>query len=155
MNILIHLQPDWTELPSGEDTIASCPLDTSSLDWLKVVVSLTGKHHGEKRFTIEFLASGLNISSRQLQRRFRRLTGLTVNRYIQEVRLQRGKKLLECGLLLKQVAAEVGFRDANYFAQLYYKRFGVRVFDHGESGSPPLRYTVLVPIVRSMSRFSG
>lgn len=155
MNYLMYLQPELSTLLSTENNPASSLLDKFDLEWLNEVVSQTEKHHGEKRFTIEFLASGLNISSRQLQRRFRRLTGHTVNRYIQEVRLQRGKKLLERGLLLKQVAAEVGFRDANYFAQLYHKRFGVRVFDHGESGSPPNRYAVLVPIVRPVSGFSG
>lgn len=95
-------------------------------EWLLQFKSEVEKHLTDPRFNAEFLAEALNISSRQMQRRLRKATGLSVNQYVQEVRLIRGRHLLESGVyLVKEAAAEVGFRDAHYFSTLYRERFGV------------------------------
>lgn len=134
------VQPEQEEtlLSTVEIITAIAEAEPVGLEWLQAIAALTEKYLGSQSFSVEFLAAQLYLSSRQLQRRFRHLTGYTVNQYIQEARLQRGRKMLESGrYLLKQVAAEVGFRDARYFAKLYRKRFGVKAYDRGESGSPP------------------
>ncbi|MFM9984615.1 MAG: helix-turn-helix domain-containing protein [Flavobacteriales bacterium] len=52
-------------------------------------------------------------------------TGLTTNQAIQEAKLQQAKELLESGkVLVKQAAAQVGFKDVKHFTGLYKARFG-------------------------------
>ena len=93
--------------------------------WLEELEMQTERLLGDPRFNTELLAQAMFLSSRQLQRRLKSASGLTTNQYIQEARLQRGRRLLESGnYLLKQAASEVGYKDAHYFSNLYQNRFG-------------------------------
>jgi YesN/AraC family two-component response regulator len=74
------------------------------------------------------LAYQLNMSERQLYRHAKSLTGCTPAQLIKEVRLQRAYELLLSGTInkLDDVARQVGFEDAAYFARQFYQRFGKR-----------------------------
>ena len=78
--------------------------------------------------TISSLASRLYLSERQLYRRIKELTGLTPNLYIRQIRMEQAYKLIttqKCNST-KEVAAAVGFRRADYFANLFKKEFGLK-----------------------------
>ncbi|MFN0016097.1 MAG: response regulator [Saprospiraceae bacterium] len=100
-------------------------LSTDDAHWLQMVEETTCEHLLHVNFNAELLASRLSLSTRQLQRRIRYCTGLSTNQYIQEARLQQARELLEGGkVLVKQAAAQVGFKDVKYFTGLYKSRFG-------------------------------
>ena len=77
---------------------------------------------------VNYLTHHLNISSRQLLRRLKALTGLTTNQYIQEIKLQFARKLLEGQIFhtVSEVAYASGFNTPKYFSRVYEERFGKR-----------------------------
>jgi len=79
-----------------------------------------------------YLAIHLNTSERQLLRRIKGLTGLSVSKYVQEVKLQKARNLLEhqAYSTVAEVAYECGFNTPAYFSNVFEKRFGKRPVDY-------------------------
>jgi transcriptional regulator GlxA family with amidase domain len=100
-------------------------LSETNMSWLKALEELTRANLENPFLSVEFLAERMNISSRHLQRQLKSISGLTMNQYLQEARLQYSRHLLErSDLLVKQVSAKVGYKDTKHFARLYRERFG-------------------------------
>jgi len=75
---------------------------------------------------IEQLADDLNISERQLVRRFRQATGLSPLKYLQKERLKRACQLLENSRLTSaRIALEVGYQDESNFRRLFKRELGM------------------------------
>lgn len=83
---------------------------------------------------IPYLAYEINLGDRQLLRRLKSLTGLTTNQYIQEIKLQHARRLLEqqAFFTVSEVAYASGFSTPAYFSKLYEKRFGKRPIEYFE-----------------------
>lgn len=77
-------------------------------------------------FTVGNVASLVNLSSRHLARKIKGLTGLTINKYIQEIRYREAKRMLieREYLTVKAVTYTVGFKSEKYFSRNFKKRFG-------------------------------
>ena len=72
----------------------------------------------------EALAQRLNISLRQLERRFRRAVGRTVHADYKLVRVERAHQYLQqTGLSVTEVAALTGFSSVEYFSKVYRRAF--------------------------------
>jgi DNA-binding response OmpR family regulator/nitrogen-specific signal transduction histidine kinase len=101
-------------------------ISTFDDQWLQNVESVFFKHISESRFNMEWAASVLLISKRQLDRRLLQLTGLTSAHYLREIRLQKAREYLQLRKFssIKEVAHQVGFNDTAYFSTLFHKRFG-------------------------------
>jgi len=68
------------------------------------------------------------MSERSLFRHFQRVLGMTPNRYMQKIRVQRAMDFLEQNnLSLQEIAMRCGFYDGNHFAKVF----------HAVSGEPP------------------
>jgi signal transduction histidine kinase/DNA-binding response OmpR family regulator len=82
--------------------------------------------------TSEMLAEALLMSRAKLFRKIKELTGLTLNQYVREVRLQKAKTLLEFQKLtsVKEVVYAVGFKQTNYFTKIYEEQFGKKPSDY-------------------------
>ncbi|MFM9984619.1 MAG: ATP-binding protein, partial [Flavobacteriales bacterium] len=110
-----------SDLPEDSPVV----ITAEDAEWLSQLEMATNKHLQQFNFNADFLAAQLNMSARHLQRQIKRLTGLTTNQYIQEAKLQQAQELLESGkVLVKQAAAQVGFKDVKHFTGLYKARFG-------------------------------
>jgi len=73
--------------------------------------------------TTEHLARSAEMSRDHLRRAFAERFGLTPREYLEECRMTRAEILLrDTDCLIKEVAAQVGFADANNFSTLF-KRF--------------------------------
>lgn len=76
--------------------------------------------------TILLLADTFGCSERNLKRRFQVATGTSVNRYIQEVRIDKTKKLLlSSNLSIKEIAYEVGYENVSFFIRLFKRNIGI------------------------------
>ncbi|RJG09050.1 helix-turn-helix domain-containing protein [Pseudomonas cavernicola] len=76
--------------------------------------------------SIEQLAAGVDISRRQLDRRFRASHGVTASAYWAEMRLRHVQwRLLNSSHSLALIADEIGVTDTSYLAKIVRKRFGV------------------------------
>jgi len=68
----------------------------------------------------------VGVSRRALELRFQRILGRSMNREIQQARLERAKRLLtETDLSVAQVAPAAGFDSANYLSRLFHRALGM------------------------------
>jgi len=90
-------------------------------------------------YKVSDLAKALYVSNRQLQRKSKRLTGLSPAEYIREIRLQEARRLLEQKKYgtVSEVVYTVGFSSPSYFSKLFYKRFNKLPSDY-TLNIPPL-----------------
>lgn len=71
-------------------------------------------------FSFDELADSLHVSYRTLHRRFHAVTGMAPLRYLQALRVERAKELLETTRKgVEQIALDVGYADASSFRRLF------------------------------------
>lgn len=76
-----------------------------------------------KKIEINGLASRANMSQRNFMRRFKAATGETPINYVQRLRINVARHLLENDLKsVREVSLKVGYEDLNFFSKLF-KRF--------------------------------
>lgn len=76
------------------------------------------------KFSVESLASDLNISRIQLYRKMKAIIGVNVSDYIQNIRLEKAKVLLqETQLTISEIAYATGFSSPNYFSTSFKAKF--------------------------------
>jgi transcriptional regulator GlxA family with amidase domain len=67
-----------------------------------------------------------NVPERTLKRRFKAATGMPLIDYLQNLRIEHGKHLLETGdLPVEEISAEVGYADASFFRRLFKRLAGL------------------------------
>jgi AraC family transcriptional regulator, carnitine catabolism transcriptional activator len=72
------------------------------------------------------IAARLNISQRQLERRFKQTTGRTIHAEYRLVRVERAHQYLQqTDLSVTEVAALTGFSSVDYFSKVYRRSFAV------------------------------
>jgi len=66
------------------------------------------------------------IPERTLKRRFKAATGTTVIEYLQNMRIEAAKQLLESGQMpVDEISAEVSYEDPSFFRRLFKRRTGL------------------------------
>jgi len=66
------------------------------------------------------------IAERTLKRRFRAATGMTLIDYVQNLRIEAAKRLLESEpAAAEDISARVGYEDASFFRRLFKRRTGL------------------------------
>ncbi|WP_043367352.1 GlxA family transcriptional regulator [Belnapia sp. F-4-1] len=81
--------------------------------------------HPAEDHTVERLAARTGMSPRHFARLFRAETGLTPAAYVENVRIEAVRRLLESGnIAVKQIAGACGFRDADTLRRAFVRRVG-------------------------------
>ncbi|MGH1335242.1 MAG: ATP-binding protein [Aureispira sp.] len=95
-------------------------------EWIKNIEQLILSSIPKRILSVEDLAFEVHLSSRQLNRKMKQMTGLTPAKFIKEVQLQIARKELENGrfLSVSEVAYKCGFDLPNTFSKVFKKRFG-------------------------------
>jgi transcriptional regulator GlxA family with amidase domain len=76
--------------------------------------------------SIERLAQHHNVSQRTLIRRFNNALGMPPNTYLQSVRIERARKMLEeSDFNIDTIMNKIGYEDASSFRRLFKKKTGV------------------------------
>ncbi len=66
------------------------------------------------------------LTERTFKRRFRAATGTTLIEYVQNLRIEAAKRLLEGeGTAVDEISAQVGYEDASFFRRLFRRRTGL------------------------------
>ena len=66
------------------------------------------------------------IPERTLKRRFKAATGVTLIDYLQNVRIEEAKRLLETGNRpVDEISVAVSYEDASFFRRLFKRRTGM------------------------------
>ena len=84
-----------------------------------------------EKITVEQLTSQFNITRRTFERRFKKATRNTVAEYIQRVKIEAAKKLLESGRkTVSDIMYEVGYVDIQTFRDVFKKITGMTPVDY-------------------------
>jgi len=98
--------------PHADAVVRACE------DWL-------GEHFTEAG-ALQHVVERANIPERTLKRRFRAATGMTLIEYLQNLRVEKAKRLLEGNALpVDEISAEAGYEDASFFRRLFKRRTGL------------------------------
>ena len=94
------------------------PLIQRASDWLVSRIAAA--------VSVEALADALHVSYRTLHRRFQAAIGMPPLAYLQDLRVEHAKELLESTLLsFEQIVARVGYNDVSAFRRLFVRRAGL------------------------------
>lgn len=87
--------------------------------------------HFHEQIMLSVLARQIAMSERTLQRRFLQATKLTMTQYLQQLRIEKARELLETtSLPVEQIVWQIGYDDRASFNKLFKK----------ETGLSPLQY---------------
>jgi len=117
--------------PHADSVVRSCE------QWL-------GEHYRETG-AIKKIVELASIPERTLKRRFKAATGNTLIEYLQNLRVEAAKQLLESGQLpVDEISVAVSYEDPSFFRRLFKRRTGLtpsqyrRMFQPVISGLPPV-----------------
>ena len=93
-------------------------------DFLSKINEIINENLDNSKFSVENLASALNISRVQLYRKIKAILGVSISDYIQNIRLEKAKTLLqETQLTISEIAYATGFSSPNYFSTSFKNKF--------------------------------
>ncbi|MFK8008629.1 MAG: helix-turn-helix domain-containing protein [Saprospiraceae bacterium] len=107
---------------TGQKNKFICP-ETSFLQEIKKIVD---EKISDENLDIEYLSKELQLSPTQLFRKMKALTNLAPMKFVNKIRLQKAKTLIETtSLNISEVAYGLGFNDPNYFSRAFRKEFKI------------------------------
>lgn len=90
--------------------------------------------HLYESWTASDTAEALNMDLSYLCRHFKKETGETISTYIQKIKIQEGKRLMEFSdLSLAQISVQLGFSSQSYFHRVFKKLTGMTPGDYKAS----------------------
>lgn len=87
------------------------------------MINIIHRHYAD-HLKLETLAGMLNYSTAYLGQLFKSKTGEYFNTYLDKVRIQKAKELLEQGMKVYEAAERVGYTNVNYFYSKFKKYEG-------------------------------
>jgi transcriptional regulator GlxA family with amidase domain len=82
--------------------------------------------HFQEHDAIRQVVELANIPERTLKRRFKAATGVTLIDYLQNLRIEEAKRLLESGQMpVDEISVESGYDDPSFFRRLFKRRTGL------------------------------
>ena len=81
----------------------------------------------DHQFSVELLSRKVGISKPQLYRKLKADLGVSANRLITLMRIEKAKTILEQDALeISHVAYSIGFSDPDYFSKVFKREVGMR-----------------------------
>ncbi len=82
--------------------------------------------HLQEDISLEQMADYVNVSSFYLSKLFKEEKGVTFINFISDKRLEKARQMLaETELSIKEITAEIGYNDQNYFSRIFKNKYGV------------------------------
>lgn len=86
--------------------------------------------HFTERITIKDICDAIGYSKSSVLSSFKREFSVTVNAYLNNMRLERARKMLENeNLTINEIALGCGFSDQSYFSKVFSAKFGITPSD--------------------------
>lgn len=80
---------------------------------------------------VEVMIARSGLSARNFARRFHRATGHAPLAYVQQVRIEHAKQMLETGAAaIDEISAAVGYEDPSFFRRIFKRIVGLRPVDY-------------------------
>lgn len=95
------------------------PLVVKGQEWIE--------QHTSEPIDYEWLAQDLRMSRRSMERRFKESVGVTPLGYLQKLRVEKAKHLLEEGTqTFSEITYQVGYEDIPFFRKIFIRLTGLR-----------------------------
>jgi transcriptional regulator GlxA family with amidase domain len=96
--------------------------------------------HFHEHSALARVVSLVKIPERTLKRRFKRATGSTLIEYLQDLRVEEAKRLLEGDhVAVDEISARVGYEDASFFRRIFKRRTSLTPSQYRRMFEPVLR----------------
>ncbi len=101
-------------------------LSSADAAWLEQFEAFVRKNLANDILTVPMLAHEFAMSESTLLRQLKRLTGFSPMQYLQEIRLDEARRLLEnrTSDSIAQIASKVGYGEVRFFSRIFKQRFG-------------------------------
>jgi AraC-like DNA-binding protein len=87
--------------------------------------------HAQEKLTVGTISDEVLMSERTFIRRFKAATGNLPSEYIQRVKVEHAKKLLEEGKEnIKEISYKSGYEDLNYFRDIFKRYTGLTPMEY-------------------------
>jgi signal transduction histidine kinase/ligand-binding sensor domain-containing protein/DNA-binding response OmpR family regulator len=97
-----------------------------ALEFINKVRALVEQNLSNPEYSVGEMCKDIAMSRMQLFRKFKASMGITANKFIRLMRLQKAKQLLERGdMNVSEVTYSVGFNDLKYFRNCFREEFGI------------------------------
>ena len=118
--------------PVGELMMAGSEVAKKEAEWIREVAAVILEELENTEFQLSDLAEHFHLGDRQFLRKVKKITGLSVKKYQQEIALNQARKYLEQRTFdnVSAVAYTVGIRNTTRFNQLYVARFGKKPVEY-------------------------
>ena len=116
---------------SGDQSQYSLPLTIQNIDqrFAKLQKWLVSQLHREIK--VPEMAEQVAMSERHFRRVFKQKTSLSPAQYIDQLRMDQARNLLlSSNIHVEQLAAQIGFSQAEVFRRAFKRRFGVTPTDY-------------------------
>ena len=98
---------------------------------LEAALNYIHAHYQDKKLTVDRLGRSAQLTPNYLSALFKNELGISVHRYLNEVRLQRAKELmLDPGKRFKEIADQVGFSSIHVFSKVFKRHLGVSASEY-------------------------
>lgn len=79
-----------------------------------------------KNLSVEYLAKEVGTNVNKLQEGFKHMYQLTVNKYMQQVKLEAAKEMLNSSdYNISEIVQQIGLTNRSYFSKIFKERYGV------------------------------
>lgn len=79
-----------------------------------------------QNFSVDYLAKKVGTNVNKLQDGFKHMFDLTVNKYAQQVKLEKAKEMLTCSEYnISQIVALIGLNNRSYFSKIFKEKYEV------------------------------
>ena len=100
------------------------------------------EHHFAEPEVLTRAVAHVGLPERTVKRRFKLATGMTLIDYVQNLRIERAKRLLESSdRAVDEISYDVGYEDASFFRRLFRRRTGVAPAQYRRAFKPIARLT--------------
>lgn len=84
------------------------------------------QHDLSKNYSVDFLAKEVGTNVNKLQDGFKYMFNLTVNKYMQQAKLEAAKELLASSEYnISQIVGMIGLNNRSYFSKIFKEKYGV------------------------------
>lgn len=93
-------------------------------------------HYHEPDLSVDVITEAVFMSRASLYARLKKISDVTPNEMIQQIRLRHAESLLKTGRYrVNEVCYEVGFSNPSYFSKCFQKRYGLTPAEYMKSGT--------------------
>ena len=125
-NLITNSRNRLTATPPKQEQIKT-QISAADLKWIGEIENLLLEKIEDPNFKLSDLAIPLMLSYSQIQRKIKKITGLSPKQYERSIKLAKARRLLRSGdfKTVSEVTYRLGFENHYYFSKIYKKTYGI------------------------------